>query len=580
MSIEPMLHAPVIVDQPVPELSLSEHDELRAYIQPPSSPSPVSPSKQIENQQQGENTGEFDHHQLFITHNNTPSLEQIQEEDDFFFLHPSAGATHEGDPHNTVSALYGDTRNQPAVFMFTSSEESPLHDEVAELEEDDDYDHTLVDATFDLASRTFYATCHKFARQNYPEYRRRSAYSFLENWLLHSMYSKSQQILLGIPQVKPTVLLTGDDFMFTPPLMHHRQLEGDAIQLDWDDQEDDGHYDVDTEHAHLMALENNDVKVMATPSPEDDEAMDMSYTLNPVMMDENTWMGINRNQQKLVLHVVNADIPEDEYTQPIQAKELPSVPDGSSCPVATEHSSSRDGSIVEKCMEENPENDDSGHTASLNVGITMSPELVDWYRSANPRKPLHVSESATCDEAISRSPPAVLSPPVGSDKGKCMPTPNVTLPSSAEVASNSAVDMVEKSLSTQCNGTYQSLSEMVTDESPSATLRGCGAMDGDSSTCTMESTRFVRMSWQDHWQGRLASFSGTLVDTAKYALELAEAYADSQDAELHDNHETEDLHFRKSKPKPRLVTCIFRVWTTLFVGAETMLVWMTIPQRH
>ncbi|CAO3678773.1 unnamed protein product [Umbelopsis ramanniana] len=32
------------------------------------------------------------------------------------------------------------------------------------------------------------------------------------------MYSKSQQILLGMEDIKPTVILSGDDFMFTPPV--------------------------------------------------------------------------------------------------------------------------------------------------------------------------------------------------------------------------------------------------------------------------------------------------------------------------------------------------------------------------
>ncbi|KAI9277491.1 hypothetical protein BC943DRAFT_340883 [Umbelopsis sp. AD052] len=70
------------------------------------------------------------------------------------------------------------------------------------------------DNNVDLATRIFYATCHKFATaaQQVPKY------SFRQSLLLHSMYSKSQQILLGIEDIKPTVILSGDDFMFTPPV--------------------------------------------------------------------------------------------------------------------------------------------------------------------------------------------------------------------------------------------------------------------------------------------------------------------------------------------------------------------------
>ncbi|CAO3607260.1 unnamed protein product [Cunninghamella blakesleeana] len=84
---------------------------------------------------------------------------------------------------------------------------------------------TITDDDFETANRAFHATISKFSRQTYPEHRRRAPYSFLENWHLHSMYSKSQQILLGIAHVRPMVLLSGDDFMFTPPLLQQEDEE-------------------------------------------------------------------------------------------------------------------------------------------------------------------------------------------------------------------------------------------------------------------------------------------------------------------------------------------------------------------
>ncbi|KAM3583422.1 hypothetical protein VKS41_004335 [Umbelopsis sp. WA50703] len=70
------------------------------------------------------------------------------------------------------------------------------------------------DNPIDLATRIFYATCHKFTTVAQQPAR----YTFRQSLLLHSMYSKSQQTLLGMESIRPTVLLSGEDFMFTPPV--------------------------------------------------------------------------------------------------------------------------------------------------------------------------------------------------------------------------------------------------------------------------------------------------------------------------------------------------------------------------
>lgn len=89
------------------------------------------------------------------------------------------------------------------------------------------YNTGFYDSNFEIANRAFYATIDKFTKQSCPDAsRRRSApYSFLENWHLHSIYCKSQQTLLGITPVKPSVLLSGDDFMFTPPFTQLNEQE-------------------------------------------------------------------------------------------------------------------------------------------------------------------------------------------------------------------------------------------------------------------------------------------------------------------------------------------------------------------
>ncbi|KAG1468770.1 hypothetical protein G6F56_003643 [Rhizopus delemar] len=86
--------------------------------------------------------------------------------------------------------------------------------------------------TFEIANRVFYATVDKFTKQLYPDTKRRSApYSFRECWHLHSIYSKSQQTLLGIYPVKPSVLLSGDDILFTHEFSPRTQEDYD--EQDW-----------------------------------------------------------------------------------------------------------------------------------------------------------------------------------------------------------------------------------------------------------------------------------------------------------------------------------------------------------
>ncbi|CAO3681613.1 unnamed protein product [Rhizopus stolonifer] len=76
---------------------------------------------------------------------------------------------------------------------------------------------------YEVAKRAFYATLDKITNQNGPDTKRRSSYSFLKNWHLHRTYSKTQQTLLGINPVNPSVILCGDDFIFTPPFVPQQE---------------------------------------------------------------------------------------------------------------------------------------------------------------------------------------------------------------------------------------------------------------------------------------------------------------------------------------------------------------------
>jgi hypothetical protein len=127
--------------------------------------------------------------------------------------------TTETDQDQDNLYFYGQHLNTPGLLL----EEYPAH----------------YDSNFEIANRAFYATINKFTRQSCPDAskRRSPPYSFLENWHLHSIYSKSQQTLLGIIPVRPSVLLSGDDFMFTPPFVQQEQEEHDEDYMEDDEEE-------------------------------------------------------------------------------------------------------------------------------------------------------------------------------------------------------------------------------------------------------------------------------------------------------------------------------------------------------
>ncbi|ORX50592.1 hypothetical protein DM01DRAFT_1337751 [Hesseltinella vesiculosa] len=137
----------------------------------------------------------------------------------------------------------------------------------------------ISDEDFETANRAFHATINKFSRQNY--HGRRSAYTFLENWCLHSIYSKSQQILLGMPHIRPMVLLNGDDFMFTPPLLQQEDddeeyyLDDHALDLPLPvgDHGQPGLFEEDV-------MDEDGIVIMSAPDPPP----------LPTVLTETTWM--------------------------------------------------------------------------------------------------------------------------------------------------------------------------------------------------------------------------------------------------------------------------------------------------
>ncbi|KAJ2960142.1 hypothetical protein NQZ79_g4454 [Umbelopsis isabellina] len=150
------------------QCEVRENTELNLHLQ----------SEIVNDEQVTLRTNPFISEQSQVKHVAT-SMVRDEDEDAFYFL----------TPHQDQLSL------SPALSASTTCELDP-------------------DNTVDLATRIFYATCHKFTAVAQQPAR----YSFRQSLLLHSMYSKSQQTLLGLESIRPMVLLSGEDFMFTPPV--------------------------------------------------------------------------------------------------------------------------------------------------------------------------------------------------------------------------------------------------------------------------------------------------------------------------------------------------------------------------
>lgn len=130
-------------------------------------------------------------------------------------------------------------------------------------------EENAVDEDLQLADRVFCATIHKFTKQNCPDSspnkKRSTRYSFLENWFLHKIYSKSQQTLLGVSPVTPAVILSGDDFMFTPPFLQSPPPQ-------FEDMDDEDYYYDEDDH-----WEANEYLYSLSPCPESKQAADNDF---------------------------------------------------------------------------------------------------------------------------------------------------------------------------------------------------------------------------------------------------------------------------------------------------------------
>jgi hypothetical protein len=458
------------------------------------------------------------------------------------------------------------------------------------------------DEAFYLANRTFYTTCHKISRQNSPSYRKRPPYTFLENWLIHSVFSKSQQILLRFPVIHPKVMMTEGDFIYTPHQMatntentmdqstdhdqsyyendlQQQQQQQQHQQLDYDygDEEEYDYYDdtfiIGDEGVMVMSASAPDASQFMAEDDEDEDGDNNNNNNNQVshsnlhasslVMDENMWMGHSRyNSNGLTLHVVNPDetIEEEEedqdpmYHNVVSSYNRPSTVSyqGQLQMVKEEEEEEEDQQEAYDYHQESQFNND------VHSNLSMSPEVLNWYRSADLRPvaynndPVVVEEGllTTCDEEQH---------PVKTTNYGCSSSSSSTSSenSSCSISQRSAQSDEKSIITNHSSGSYQSLADIIITEEET--------QQDDTARTTSYGTLLP-----SHYQNRsmtvqqkkpvspIMQVSVCLVDAAWIALDLAQNYV-------------EDIN--GTKGITGFITNVFRIWKVLFLGAETMLGW-------
>ncbi|KAI8979846.1 hypothetical protein BDF20DRAFT_835808 [Mycotypha africana] len=287
-------------------------------------------------------------------------------------------------------------------MTLTEDEEEEEGETIREQEDEDEI--------FYLANRTFYTTCHKISQQNSPSYRKRPPYNLLENWMIHYIFSKSQQILLRFPVIQPKVMMTEGDFIYTP----HQQIahidsyynsnnEHDGYYIEdrdsmmisdnyniYDEEIEDivdgdgfSNYYSNLQHSISEDIEDendedNDeetfiigdepVLVMPTTPIESSSCNATNIEQPPeesstsLRMDENMWLGHSRYSNNMRLYIVNPDsIEENQENQ------------ASSLAIKDDDKGSEEKNILHM------------HTrvSEMPVSLTMSPEVIQWYRCSS-----------------------------------------------------------------------------------------------------------------------------------------------------------------------------------------------------
>ncbi|KAI8989368.1 hypothetical protein BDB01DRAFT_781534 [Pilobolus umbonatus] len=500
---------------------------------------------------------------------------------------------------------------------------------------------------YSLASKTFYITCHKISRQNNPSYRKRPPYTFLENWLIHNVFSKSQQILLRFPVIHPRVMMTEGDFIYTPQQYIDNadlsnDIPGDQYYMNGEDQlqyreyneeeEEEEAYDYYDETffigdegvvtmsasapdaSHFMSEDDNNIHISNNTYQNDYSEYNNSNInhnnnlhSSSLIMDENTWMGHSRyNNNNLTLHVVNPDTTDEDtedrtyrsafsstnpylsivntsyrhHLQAVEEEEEEEEEVAETMDVDYHQIDNRyDPSDKEDRRMEDTIQPMSDHHP-LAYGLSMSPEVIKWYRSVDTRTettPLSSEnplEAKSYDDNMNttmnicnRTSTNTINNNNNNNNNNALSCNSSNSSNSSHSSSHSThrtdmkiVDEVEKPMTRRSMDSYQSLADiMMTDD----------IAENNQSTNTSYGTLLTvyhhsELENKHQSVSVLMQVSTCLVDAAFVAMDLAQNYSDNS---------------RQTGSLVGFVSCVFRIWKTFFLGAESMLGWNTYESK-
>ncbi|CAO3674564.1 hypothetical protein G6F70_000092 [Rhizopus microsporus] len=513
--------------------------------------------------------------------------------------------------HSNEQADKEEEQTAKEESYYIPKEEEPISEEYGLML---DNNSVVEDDPFYLANKTFYTTCHKISRQNNPSFRKKPPYTFLENWLIHSVFSKSQQILLRFPVIHPKVMMTEGDFIYTPHQMvndtnfntnnatnHNIQQPNgyDYYSNEYvnhnDEEDDDDDYDYYDDDTFIIGDEG--VIVMSAPAPDTSQFVEDEESIHTssLIMDENTWMGHSKyNGNGLTLHVVNPDLDEDDEEERDKQRRYTSF--HTQLQVVKEEEEEED--------EENYRNaQSSNHQAEYkSTGISMSPEILNWYRSADlksmksaiyeeqQQQPTNLENKErdnkmndsngilshnnhNSNSSSSSSSSSSNSSSDGDDSSSCddgksnddvsqEDMENTSCHAHEPNSAHNNSDDSEKILSRHSSESYQSLADMMEEETENHQIYSQQMSNTVTTGTTTRSVSYgtllpLNRSYEQKNIPSIMSVSISFVNAAWTAMDIAQAY-----------HEEEN-----EKSFTGFMNCVFKIWKVLLVGAESMLDW-------
>jgi hypothetical protein len=200
-----------------------------------------------------------------------------------------------------------------------------------------------------------------------------------------------------------------------------------------------------------------------------------------------------------------------------------------------------EGEEEEEEMEQYQE--DNNHVLSNNLSI--SPEVLNWYRSADTGPAVvNANEDKICDgqQQCENNNNCICHSGSSSTTSTCSNSSS----SSQHTDIRSVTDEVEKLTTRHSSESYQSLADIIEEEQ----LRDYGTIPTHHNRSIVPNPKKV---------SPLMQVSLCFVDAAWVAMDLAQTCVEKNSS--------------SNNGVTGFVTCLFRIWKVLFLGAETMLGW-------